>query len=499
MSESLLFVLPLIITAYCFGRYRAKAEENCDKESPKEGIDVPSTQQPNPTSIRPKPIINPNLSTIHQATKIHCFESMHLPHIAVEERRKFLLPLLPPSPFNNIPLTSVDNESFYKKVHKRHCENVIGFIPVPLGIVGPIEVEIASITHSHFLPLATTEGALIASISRGIKAMNLGSSTVGSVLRSEMTRAPLFKCISLNDVIELKKWISKEEDAFKSLFKSISSRLSFSSITFHHAGSNLLYVRMSGDCSDAMGMNMMSKAAQLCSDYIITKSPIPSKLICLSSNLCSDKKASEINTICGRGKMVICSTKIPYDVIRKVLRCSPKALLEVWRNKCLIGSMLAGSTSSGANAQCANVVAAAFIALGQDPAQIVSSSSCMTLMEEVLICDNGCCSSDCSDCHLSISVTLPSLEMGSKGGGTALDAQSAAIALTEVKDSNELAIIIGCSVLAAEISLLSSLAEGSLVDAHARLNSFITADNTGRSGGSVLHCAEESASQVREP
>jgi hydroxymethylglutaryl-CoA reductase (NADPH) len=189
-------------------------------------------------------------------------------------------------------------------------------------------------------------------------------------------------------------------------------------------------------------------------------------MLSLSGNYCTDKKPSAVNWIEGRGKSVVAEVVLPSHIIVKVLKCSVQGLVKLNTAKNLVGSALAGSIG-GNNAHAANVVAACFLACGQDPAQVVESANCMTLMEPV------------GDGDLHVSVTMPSIEVGTVGGGTALSAQRAALNLLGVGGANaeepganarQLSKIIAATVLAGEISLMSALASNHLVSAHMKLN-----------------------------
>jgi len=176
-----------------------------------------------------------------------------------------------------------------------------------------------------------------------------------------------------------------------------------------------------------------------------------------------DKKPSAINWVEGRGKSVVSEAVVPASVVEKVLKTSVSAMVDLNKTKNLIGSSLAGSIG-GNNAHAANIVAAMFIATGQDPAQVVTSSNCITLMEPW--------GDDKRD--LYISCTMPSLEIGTVGGGTGLPAQSACLQMLGVKGANvvpgdnasRLARIVCATVLAGELSLMASLAAGHLVKSH---------------------------------
>lgn len=189
--------------------------------------------------------------------------------------------------------------------------------------------------------------------------------------------------------------------------------------------------------------------------------------VCLLGNFCSDKKPAAINWIEGRGKSVVCEAVIKEEVLKKVFRTNVATLVELNMLKNLAGSAVAGALG-GFNAHASNIVSAIFIATGQDPAQNVESSHCITMMEAV---------NDGKDLH--ISVTMPSIEVGTIGGGTQLASQSACLDLLGVKGASKelpgansrlLAKIVAGSVLAGELSLMAAIASGQLVQSHMKYN-----------------------------
>jgi len=187
----------------------------------------------------------------------------------------------------------------------------------------------------------------------------------------------------------------------------------------------------------------------------------------LSGNFCIDKKPSAINWIEGRGKSVVAEGIVPGSAVKSILKTTVEDLVKLNITKNLVGSALAGSIG-GNNAHAANILTAIYLACGQDPAQNVESSNCMTLMEAI---------NDGKD--LLITCTMPSIEVGTVGGGTSLPPQQAMLDLLGVKGGNRehpgenarrLARIICASVVAAELSLMSALAAGHLVKAHMQHN-----------------------------
>merc|ERR1712000_384274 len=209
-------------------------------------------------------------------------------------------------------------------------------------------------------------------------------------------------------------------------------------------------------------MNMISKGVEHALSVMATEAGFDDmEIISVSGNMCTDKKAAAINWIDGRGKSVVAEAIIPGDVVRKVLKSDVDELVELNIAKNLVGSALAGAMG-GFNAHAANIVAAIFLATGQDPAQVVESANCITLMKNL----GG---------DLQISFSMPSIEVGTLGGGTILEPQAAMLDMLGVRGSHptnpgdnarKLARVIGAATLAGELSLCSALVAGHLVRAH---------------------------------
>ena len=228
-----------------------------------------------------------------------------------------------------------------------------------------------------------------------------------------------------------------------------------------------LFIRFGAQTGDAMGMNMISKGTELALLKLQEFFP-DMQIVSLSGNFCTDKKPSAVNWIEGRGKSVVCEATVPSKIVKEILKTNVKSLVSLNISKNLVGSAIAGSIG-GLNAHAANIVAAIFIATGQDPAQVVGSSNCMTLIEAA-----GDNSED-----LFITCTMPSIELGTIGGGTILEPQASCLDILGVRSScrehpgrnaQMLARIVCGTVLAAELSLLSALAAGTLVRSHMKHN-----------------------------
>jgi len=216
-------------------------------------------------------------------------------------------------------------------------------------------------------------------------------------------------------------------------------------------------------------MNMVGKGVNTVVAELLERFP-GSELLALSGNYCTDKKPSAVNWIEGRGKSVSCEAVLPAKVVRSVLKAEPTRVAEVNIHKNLTGSALAGSIG-GFNAHASNLVTAVFLACGQDPAQNVESSNCITTIEAVPNAEGD-------DHDLRIACTMPSIECGTVGGGTGLDAQSACLRMLGVQGSSEvpganaqqLARVVCATVLCGELSLIAALSSNHLISAHLALN-----------------------------
>jgi len=360
-----------------------------------------------------------------------------------------------------IPYSGYD----YEKVFGANCEIVVGYVPLPLGLVGPLLLN----GEQVYVPMATTEGCLVASTNRGCKAISVSGGCATVVLKDGITRAPCLRLPSAMRAAALKRWVEEPTNYVRveAAFNSTTNYGHLQSVDATVAGRNV-YLRFVCQSGDAMGMNMVSKGCLKAIEVLENEFP-DMVLVAISGNMCTDKKPSAINWILGRGKSVVAEAVIPESIVRSVLKTTPKDMVETNKQKNHVGSAMAGSIG-GFNAHAANIVTAVFLATGQDPAQNVESSNCITIMEMA------------EDGHsLHVSVTMPSIEVGTVGGGTHLPAQAGCLEICGVRgaskspgipgdNARQLAQIVAGAVLAGEVSLMAALSANHLVRSHMQHN-----------------------------
>ncbi len=351
----------------------------------------------------------------------------------------------------NIGSYCIDDE----QASTKNCENMIGAAQIPLGIAGPISINGTNAVGDYYLPLATTEGALVASISRGCKAICESRGALTHVQRVGQTRGPVFVVDSIIEREKVTAWITKNKEKLQQVAQTTSQHLSLQHIQVKSVA-HYIFVRFVFDTEDAMGMNMVTIATSEIAAFI--EKETGAKCLSVAGNFDSDKKPAWINFVNNRGFASWAEVVLKKEVLEKVLKITAQDVFDVWLGKCMIGSAMSGSM--GFNAHYANIIAAMFLATGQDPAHVVEGSMGITITK---VLPNG---------ELYVSVYLPALIIGTIGGGTGLATQQEALKLLGVSGDGKVekfAEIIAAGVLAGEISLLASLAEGSLGKAHKQL------------------------------
>ncbi len=386
--------------------------------------------------------------------RLHELETETDPDTAVAARRKLV------ADASGANCEAIGSYGFPAEVADPNIENMIGTVQVPVGVVGPVDINGAALDDTRYLPLATTEGALLASVNRGCSVINRAGGATARVTKAGMTRAPVFRVDDVAEGLALVEWVRDHGEKLREAAESTTNHGELQDVTPYVVGNNV-YLRFRYDTKDAMGMNMITIATKEACELI--ESETTASLVSLSGNLCTDKKPAAINAVEGRGRSVTADVVIPRDVVESKLHTTPEAIAEINTRKNLIGSAKAGSF--GFNAHVANPVAAMFLATGQDEAQVVEGANAITTAE---VTDDG---------DLYFSVSLASLEVGTVGGGTKLPTQSEALDILGVRgggdpagsNADALAEAIAVGSLAGELSLLAALGSRHLSGAHESL------------------------------
>lgn len=366
---------------------------------------------------------------------------------AIKIRREFIEEYST-SKLDNISKFTLDLE----KASKRNIENPIGTIQIPLGVAGPLKVNGDYCNRTVYVPLATTEGALIASINRGCSTITSSGGVNTKIISDKMTRAPIIKTSSASEALKVKNYLKENFTHLKEIAEKTTSHGKLLKIDPILIVANYVYPRFVYSTGDSMGMNMVTIATEeVLKEVEKSTSGI---YLALSGNVCVDKKPAAINLIEGRGKTVTADILIPKDIVEGKLKSSSSAIQEVNIAKNLIGSATSGSMSF--NAHYANMIAAIFLATGQDLAHTVEGSLGITTAED-------------RDGDLYFSVNLPDLPIATVGGGTSIETAKEGLDILNVSGSSkalEFAEIVAATVLAGELSLVSAIASGHLARAH---------------------------------
>ena len=366
---------------------------------------------------------------------------------AVQIRRKFM-ETISVSKLDNVSHFSLDMEEAMKK----NIENPIGAIQIPVGIAGPLKINGEHAEGEFYVPLATSEGALVASVNRGCSTITLSGGANVRIIDDKMTRAPVIKAESVIEAMEIKKWIENNFTELKEAAEATTRHGKLLKIDPVIVVGRYIYPRFVYSTGDSMGMNMVTIATETALSLLSEKTG--AHVIALSGNVCVDKKPAALNLIEGRGKTLVAEIVVPREIVDKKLKTTPEAIQEVNMAKNFVGSAISGSL--GFNAQYANMIGAIFLATGQDEAHIVEGSLGITTAED----KNG---------DLYFSVTLPDVPLATFGGGTRLETAKECL---EIMDSfgsgkvHKFAEIVAATVLAGELSLMGALAAGHLARAH---------------------------------
>ena len=332
-----------------------------------------------------------------------------------------------------------------------NIENPIGAAQVPLAVAGPLLVAGEHARGTFFVPLATTEGALVRSYERGMLALSRSDGAITRVLRDENRVSPIFTFDRAEEALEFTAAVPDRLDDLRTEAESTTRHGKLLGLECLPLGRRVI-VNLRFSTGDAHGMNMIVKAADRVCRWLVEHTPARRHLIFSGYN--SEKRASGSLLGGGKGKKVVASARVPRRVVRTFLGATPEEMAELWSST-VLGHLQSGAL--GYNGHYANGLTALFIATGQDVANVVNSAVGITHLEAL------------EDGDLHASVTLPSLTVATVGGGTALGTARECLEMLGCAGgghARKLAEITAATLLAGELSMAAALASGEFVDAH---------------------------------
>jgi hydroxymethylglutaryl-CoA reductase (NADPH) len=349
-------------------------------------------------------------------------------------------------------LPHIGSCSFDPEQMRGNIENPIGVAQVPLGVAGPVLVHGKHAKGLFYVPMATSEGALIRSYERGMVALTRSGGVQTALLEDENQIAPTFFFQDVASALEFSEWAPLHLGEMQAASETTSRHGKLKNIKCYQVGRQVL-VNFGFATGDAQGMNMIVKAADAACRWIQEHFPISSYLI--FSGMSSEKRASGFVMTRGKGKRVTAGALVPHDVLKMYLHATAEQIFRVWQST-VVGHLQAASI--GYNGHYANGLTAIFIATGQDVANVVNSSCGVTNFE---LHPEG----------LYVSATLPALSVATVGGGTGLPTQREALELMGcygTAKAKKLAEVIAAAVLGGEVSMGAAIASGEFVAAHER-------------------------------
>jgi hydroxymethylglutaryl-CoA reductase (NADPH) len=369
--------------------------------------------------------------------------------LIIQRRRTFI------EQHTGVKLHHLLHHSFDPHLVKGNCENFVGVAQVPIGLAGPLRVCGEHANGEFLIPLATSEGTIVASYNRGMKVLNLCGGVHVTVVADAMQRAPVFVFRNARAGRDFVTWVQENLGEIRAAAEATSKVAKLLYID-PYVANNFVYMRFNYSTGDAAGQNMVGRATLAACEWILGNfKGIENSY--LESNFATDKKASHVNIMHTRGKRVTAEATLPREVILKHLRVAPERLVHHY-GVANVGAFFSGSTSNAL--QSANGITAMFIATGQDVANVAESSAGILYTELTATGDQY------------FSLTVPSLIVATHGGGTGLPTQRECLEVLGCYGQgkvNRLAEIIAGVALAGEISLGAAISSVDWVSSHERL------------------------------
>lgn len=354
------------------------------------------------------------------------------------------------------PLEHIGRYSIDPALLPGNVEGFVGVAQVPMGLAGPILVKGEHAHGEFYIPMATTEGTLIASYSRGMRLTREAGGITVTVIDDAMQRAPIFVFEDARFARDFGEWVSENFNQIKSVAEETTRSGKLRNIEQYAMG-KMRWLRFNFTTGDAAGQNMVSKATRHACMWMLDQGLPGLEHFSLAANFDTDKKHSQVNSLHTRGKRVVAEITLPAALLKDVMHTSGEALFKQ-RQLSNMGALLAGSVNNGAH--FANGITAMFIACGQDVANVAESSAGFVHGE---LKPNG---------DYYFSVTIPSLIVATYGGGTGLPTQRECLELLGCYGKDrvfKLAEIVAAVVLCGELSLSSAIVSDQWVSSHDRL------------------------------
>ncbi len=334
-----------------------------------------------------------------------------------------------------------------------NIENYIGMAQVPVGVIGPLHIIGGAARGDFFVPLATSEGALVASYDRGARASRMAGGITSICLIEGVQRSPIFKFHDIAELGTFISWVLMQRDLMPGIIAEHSRFARLEDVKSTIEG-NQLILTFEYTTGDASGQNMVTLCTDAICQYLIANSPVKPAHWFIESNYSGDKKATALSFSNVRGKKVAAEVHLPREIVTQILRTTPEMMAEYWQAS-TIGVIQSGAI--GAQGHVANGLCALFIATGQDAACVAEAAVGITRMQ--VTTDGG----------LYVSVTLPNLIVGTVGGGTGLPTQRECLEMMDcfgAGKARKFAEICAAVALAGEISIAAALSAGHFSMAH---------------------------------
>lgn len=342
------------------------------------------------------------------------------------------------------------------EAYSKNIENCAGTIKLPVGVAGPLRVNGFFAKGDFYVPLATTEAALVASYHRGARLITAAGGCTALLHDDAVSRSPGFIFRTLIEAGQFVLWATENFEQFRSLTATTTRHGELMDVRFTLEG-NHVYMNLDFYTGEAAGQNMVTIATAAVVDWIRAHTPVPPVQSFVEANFSGDKKASSLSFMTVRGKKVTAEVLLSAVLVGKYLHTTPTAMARYWQMAALGGVM---SGTMGVQGHFANGLAALYLATGQDAACISESSVGITRME---VTEEG---------GLYATVTLPNIIVGTVGGGTKLPSQAVCLKMLGLKgegQAHSLAEICAALCLAGELSIIGALSADQFAAAHQRL------------------------------